>query len=258
MHSRKLSITVFAVLLALAAFVAGCGGKNSGTELELLCGSSFTEPMAALTKAFTEETGIAIVTSTAGSEDFLPQVKTAGRGDILTTHDPYLDYVKDADAYLDHAQVGHLAPVLAVRKGNPKGVASIEDLAKPGLEVALTDPKYSTCGEMVFALLEKKGIKEAVLANVENRLTKGHSKIGTFLKTEAVDAAILWNGVANNFKDALEVVPTPYEYDSQIAVHVIGLGYSKRAEAVKRFIAFAKAHGPEIFASYGYVKSMVR
>jgi ABC-type molybdate transport system substrate-binding protein len=107
---------------------------------------------------------------------------------------------------------------------------------------------------MVYALLEKKGIKEAVLKNVGNRLTKGHSNLGAFLKTQAVDAVIMWNGVAHTFRDSLEVVKTPYEYDEEIRVHIIGLSYSKETELLEQFIEFAKTKGPDTFAAYGYVK----
>ncbi len=107
---------------------------------------------------------------------------------------------------------------------------------------------------MVFALLEKKGIKEAVLKNVENRLTKGHGTIGTFLKTKAVDAGIMWNGVAHTFLDDLEIIQTPYEYDTEIKVHVIGLSYSQYPDLVKQFVDFAKTEGMKIFSKHGYVK----
>ena len=188
------------------------------------------------------------------SEDFLPQIKTAQVGDILVTHDPYLDYVREAGALADHVQVGFVAPVLAVQKGNPLGLARIEDLARPGLRVALSNPRYSTCGEMVFQLFEKKGIKEAVLKNVGTRLTKGHPKLCTFLKTQVVDAVITWNGVAHTFKDDLEVVPTPYEYDTEIRVHVIGLNYSSAPGELEQFMDFTRQRGREIFSEYGYVK----
>jgi len=106
----------------------------------------------------------------------------------------------------------------------------------------------------VFALLEKKGIKDAVMDNVQNRLTKGHPTLGNFLKTESVDAVIMWNGVAHTFRDSLEVVRTPYEYDKEIRVHVIGLSYTKEPGLLEKFIEFARRRGPEIFAEYGYVK----
>lgn len=241
----------------LCLVVIGCSKKepeDKPGELVILCGSSFPKPMEQLYSEFTAQTGIETVITIAGSEDFLPLVKAGQKGDMLVTHDPFLDYVADANALADYVHVGFVAPVLAVQKGNPKGLTSIRDLTRPGLKVALTDPKYSTCGEMVFALLDKKGIKEAVMKNVENRLTKGHGDLGTYLKTQAVDAVIMWNGVAHTFRDSLEVVKTPYEYDEEIRVHIIGLSYSKEPELLKQFIKFARTRGPEIFAEYGYVK----
>jgi molybdate transport system substrate-binding protein len=247
-----------AVILVGILLIYGCNKKDQSAagkqELVVLCGSSFVPPGDELIKQFKAETGIEVVTTSGGSEDFLPLVKAGRKGDILITHDPYLDYVKKANAYLDNAQVGFVAPVLAVAKGNPKGIHGIEDLAKNGLKVGLTDPQYSTCGEMVFTLLGKKGIKDAVLKNVGNRLTRGHNDLGVFMQTGAVDSVILWNGVAHNYKDHLDIVPTPYEYDTVIRVHVIGLSYSKHPELAKRFVSFAKERAEAIFASYGYVK----
>jgi molybdate transport system substrate-binding protein len=253
----RVSIVV-AVLLFGSLVAAGCGGREKTAaekkELVVLCGSSFVPPAEKLIEQFKAKTGVDVVTTSAGSEDFLPLVKAGKKGDILITHDPYMDQVKEAKAYLNNAEVGFVAPVLAVAKGNPKGIKTLKDLTQEGLRVGLTDPQYSTCGEMVFKLLDKQGIKDAVLKNVGNRLTKGHSNLGTLLQTGAVDAVIMWNGVANTFKEHLDIVPTPYEYDTTIRVHVIGLGYSKHPELVKQFVSFAKEYGKAIFASYGYVK----
>ncbi len=266
-HMRSLSggatpalrlISIFSLVSVVALLLAsGCskkGAESKPAELVILCGSSFPGPMEQLCSEFTAQTGIQIATTIAGSEDFLPLVKAGQKGDVLVTHDPYLDFVADANALADHVEVGFVAPVLVVQKGNPKGIKSIEDLAQPALKVALTDPQYSTCGEMVFALLEKKGIKDAVMKNVENRLTKGHSNIGTFLKTQAIDAGIMWNGVAHTFKDSLDVVKTPYEYDVETRVHIMSLSYSKQPDSLKQFMEFARKRGPAVFAEFGYVK----
>lgn len=248
--------------LAGALLAAWCGCSKSGdkppapadTQLEILCGNSFTAPMERLCADFTARSGVRVAMSSAGSEDFLPLVKAARRGDVLVTHDPYREYVAQSNALGDCVEVGFLAPVLAVQKGNPRKLSKIEDLTQPGLKVALTDPAYSTCGELVYALLAKKGIKDAVLANVGNRLTKGHGNLGTLLQTKAVDAAIMWNGVAFTFRETVDAVPLPYEYDREIKVHVMGLSYSRRTEDVRKFLEFIRAHGSEVFAAHGYVK----
>lgn len=253
------SPTLLLLLLCLLIFMPaiGCSRKEASqktTELMILCGSSFVPPTEQLCSEFKAQTGIETVYTVGGSEDLLPHVKAGIKGDIFITHDPYLDYTRDANALADDVQVGFVAPVLAVQKGNPKALTRIEDLIRPGLKVALSNPEYSTCGEMVFALLEKKGIKDAVMKNVENRLTKGHSNIGTFLKTQAVDAGIMWNGVAHTFADSLEIVQTPYEYEQEIRVHIMGLSYTKHPETLRQFMEFARKRGPAIFAEHGYVK----
>ena len=251
------TLLLFSLCLLVFMPAIGCSRKEipqKTTELMILCGSSFVPPTEQLCSEFKAQTGIETVYTVGGSEDLLPHVKAGLKGDIFITHDPYLDYTRDANALADDVQVGFVAPVLAVQKGNPKNVKSMEDLTRPGLKVALTDPQYSTAGEMVFALLDKKGIKEAVMKNVENRLTKGHSNIGTFLKTQAVDAGIMWNGVAHTFRDSLEIVKTPYEYEQEIRVHIMGLSYTKQPDELRQFMEFARKRGPAIFAEHGYVK----
>lgn len=255
---KNIEKLIFAILVvAFALALTGCRSDTEpapDNELLILCGSSFVNPARQLFDEFEKETGIKAVMTVAGSEDFLPLIKTGEKGDVVITHDPFLDYVSDADALAAHAHVGYVAPVLAVAKGNPKGLNKIEDLTKPNLKVALPNPEYSTCGEMIFALLEKKEITQEVMKNVETRLTKGHSTLGNWLKVGQVDTVVMWNGVANTFADSLEIVPTPYEYDNDIRVHVIGLNYSKNPDAVKQLIEFTKKHGPGIFAENGYVK----
>jgi len=223
-------------------------------EIEILCGTSFRPPMEKLLKRYRKEAGSRAVLAFGGSEDHLPKVKLKSIGDVYVSHTPYMKYTKDAGALLREVQVGFLAPVLVVNKGNPKKLKRFEDLARPGLKVVLPNPKYSTCGEMVFKLLQKKQIKEAVMKNVGNDLVKHHATVGNHVKIGAREAGIMWNGVAHNFRDAVEIVRIPYEFDNTIRVSVMGLSYSKKQEAVQKFLDFVEKHGKKTFAEFGYVK----
>jgi molybdate transport system substrate-binding protein len=244
------------LLLALCVVLAGCKNKTGEQKEELvfLCGSSFVKPVETLCSEFTALTDIPISIVVAGSEDFLPMIKLGKQGDVIITHDPYLGYVTELGQAAGSVQTGFVAPVLVVQRGNPKGISSIDDLTKDGLKIALSNPEYSTCGEMVLELLKKKGIEEAVMKNVGNRLTKGHSNLGNLVKTQIVDAVMMWNGVATVFGDELEIVEVPYEYDSEIRVHIIGLGYSSYPQEVERFIKFAGERGKTVFTEFGYTK----
>jgi molybdate transport system substrate-binding protein len=229
-------------------------GTESGQDVLVLCGGSFRPPMEKLAAAFEKKTGTKIYLSFGQSEDLLPQVKIGKSGDVFVTHDPYLDYTKEAGALLRAEQVGFVAPALVVRKGNPAGVKSIEDLAKPGVRVALPNPEFSTCGEMLFALLEEKGIKEAVVNNAGNAVFRSHSQTGNALKLGTRDAGVMWNGIAHNFLDAIEIVPTPYEYEEVIGVWVMGLKYTEKRRLVEKFLDFCRSDGKMVFAEFGYVK----
>ncbi|HIE51019.1 MAG TPA: ABC transporter substrate-binding protein, partial [Armatimonadetes bacterium] len=167
-----------AAALACLLLLTGCGRKEETQKLTILCGGSFRPPMEELVQKFEAQTGLEVELSFGQSEDLLPQVKVGRIGDLFVTHDPYLDYTRDAGALLEGVRVGYVAPVLVVRKGNPAGVKSLEDLARPGVKVAVPNPEFSTCGEMLFRLLEKKGLKEAVLQNAGGAVFRSHSEIG--------------------------------------------------------------------------------
>ena len=237
-------------------FLAGCGGEEPSAvqEIDVLCGGSFRPAAGKLARVFEEETGITATLVFGQSEDHLPHVKMQDQGDVFISHDPFAQYTEDVGSLLRCVVVGHVAPVVVVTKGNPQDVRTIDDLTKPGLRVCLPNPDFSTCGEMVFRLLERKGIKEAVLANVGNALFRSHSQIGSNIKLGHRDAGIMWNGVAHNWFDAIEIVPTPYEYDDEIRVSVIGLSYSKKRDLVEKFLTVAEARVEVIFREFGYVK----
>lgn len=246
--------SVFRLALVIVTVGALSLTATADDDLLILCGSSFRPPMEKLVEMYEKETGTKILMSFGGSEDHLPHVKAKLIGDFYVTHTPYMKYTQDAKALLREVEVGYLAPVLVVRKGISKKVTKIEDLKQPGLKVVLPNPDFSTCGEMVDALLIKKGIKEAVRKNVGSALMKHHSEIGNHLKLGTREAGIMWNGVANNYLDAIDVVPTEYEYDDEIRVAVMGLSYTKQKAAVQKFLDFVEKHGKQVFSDFGYKK----
>ncbi len=255
--------------LALAVICGGCGPKSVSESdatatkpvaeskdetIMVLCGSSFRLPMEKLAAEYEQKTGRKLEMAYGGSEDHLPRVKMKKYGDVFVTHTPFMQYTRDAGALLREISVGSFSPALVVKKGNPKKVQSIDDLKREGLRVILPNPEYSTCGQMIFTLLEKKGIKEAVLKNVENALVRSHAQVAAPIKMGHRDAGIMWNGIANNWLDSIEIVPTPYEYDQEIGVSVMGLSYTKKKEAVEAFLDFVDKRGKPIFKEFGYEK----
>jgi hypothetical protein len=53
----------------------------------------------------------------------------------------------------------------------------------------------------------------------------------------------------------VDIVPTPYEYEDEVRVGVIGLSYSAQKEKVEEFLKYVDKHGEAVFKEFGYVKS---
>lgn len=272
---RTFTLAICCIVLLSTVALTGCGSDEPATtdtekqttstdkkeplpEIKILCGSSFEPPMRDLMKEYTEATGNPVVAEIGGSEDHLPKVQLKSTGDVYVTHTPYMQYTRDAEAMGREVPVGFLAPVLVVLKSNPLNIQSVEDLARDDITVSLPDPQYSTCGEMVKAMLLQTGLYEDVnKADSEVHKTlyhRSHGEIGNNIQMEYSDAGIMWNGVANTFKEHIDVVPTDTEYGEEIAISVMGLNYTNHPEAVEAFLDFVEERGPEVFAEYGYTK----
>jgi len=248
--AETLVIVGIIVILLLYYFLPG----RSAAQLTILCGGSFKKPAEKLVEAFEQETGVDVEISFGQSEDHLPHVKAQRVGDVFISHSPYMKYTEDAQSASRWVLVGYISPVLVVKKGNPINLEKVEDMARPGLKVALPNPEFSTCGEMVEQLLKKKGIWDDVKQNVGNAFFRSHSQVATAIKVGDREAGMMWNGVAHAWLDDLEIVPTPYEYDEVIEVGVIGLSYSKQPEIVEKFLKFSEENGKNIFVEFGYTK----
>lgn len=231
--------------------VLGCGEK--GETVFVYCGTSMSKPVQEIARRFEEETGAKVEFTFGGSETLLPQIVLTRKGDIFVCHDPYADYLAEKGLLEEDRVVGYLAPVLIVPKGNPKGIKTLEDLARPGLRVALGDPRFQTCAQMVHEKLKEKGIKEAVMKNMVLE-ARSHQELGNAVKLGTVDAAVVWNFIAVTNSDALDAIWTGDEYPD-IRVHICLLSCSKDKKLARKFLDYASSdESKALFEKYGYRK----
>jgi molybdate transport system substrate-binding protein len=82
-------------------------------------------------------------------------------------------------------------PMIAVPQGNPAGITGLEDLARPGVKVALGDPKGPAIGRVSKKLLAKNKLSARVDANV-TVFAPTVNQLLIYVALEQVDAAIIW------------------------------------------------------------------
>jgi molybdate transport system substrate-binding protein len=242
---------LFPLILVAGLTLIGCGRKRESDSLFIYCGSSMSKPIQEIGDKFKGKFGAEVEYTFGGSETLLPQIELTRKGDIFVCHDPYADLLAEKGLLEENRVVGYLAPVLIVPKGNPKGIKSLEDLARPGLRVALGDPRFQTCAQMVHEKLREKDIEDAVMRNVVLE-SRSHQELGNALKLGTADAAVVWNFIAALNSDVLDAIWTEDKYP-EIKVHICLLSCSKKKELGRKFLEFASSEeSKELFRRYGY------
>lgn len=109
-------------------------------ELTVFAAASLTDALERIGRDFeVEHPGVAVTFSFAGSQQLATQIVEGSPADVFASASPdQMDVVADAGGIAgDPATFATNRLEIAVEAGNPKGVASLDDLARPDLKVVL-------------------------------------------------------------------------------------------------------------------------
>jgi len=207
------------VALALS-LLAACGpfsveavaqGAKGESKPTILCyaGPSMKTSIDELARAFGERRGVRIVVEMSDPRSLIERIVVSKKADLFISHDPFLAVLGKQGVKVRKAwNVASLTPMVAVAKGNPKGVKGLADLARPGLRIGLTDPKTAITGNIADYMFKKAGVDKGVYANVVKRAPAGR-ELAKLLAAGELDVAFVWDAVVFANRDAIEAVAIP-------------------------------------------------
>ncbi|MDD4951919.1 MAG: molybdate ABC transporter substrate-binding protein [Desulfovibrionaceae bacterium] len=226
-------------------------------DLVVLSGAGLIKPMEELRGDF-EKANKAEVQVHYGSSGELFGMLAAGQPcDVLV---PGAEkYTMDAlkNGWIEEKTIVRLVkhvPVIIVPKGNPAGVKSLADLARPGVKVALGDPKAPAIGRVAKKILEKNKLYEQVSANVQV-LAPTANQLLIYVALGQVDASINWADLAawSEGKGKVEIVPIPEDQNMvktiPTAVTVQG---AKKPLALKFNEFISSSKGLAVWSKWGF------
>jgi sulfate transport system substrate-binding protein len=272
--------TVLALLAAIPA-VAACGSSATGSvadggRLNLVAYSTPKEAYAALIPAFNKTPagkGVSFTQSFGPSGDQARAVISGLPADIVALS-LAPDVIKLVDAKKvtagwdkgpEHGFVTNSVVVFAVRKGNPKGIKTWDDLIKPGVQVIEANPfasggaRWNVMAAYGAQLAQGKTDAEAVtylnklFHNVPvqdksardslNTFTNGKGDVLLAYENEAIAAQQAGQDVEYIVPDQTILIQNP----------IAATANTKNAAKAKGFIAYLRSKaGQEIFQSKGY------
>ena len=244
----------------IAVLLSGCNrdtpqeSDSAAKELLLYCGAGIRPPVEQIAETFEREHGVKIAIDYAGSEVLLSKIKLAKQGDLYMPGDQYyVDQAAKEGMILSQKALCYFVPTILVQKGNPKNIAGLEDLLRPGLKLGLGDAKACAVGRTSKQIFAKNNI---AWEDVEKNLTFQSltvNELGMQIQAGSLDAVIVWDAIARYYADHGTEIPIAVQKNVISTVNVGVLTFSKNRSLAEEFVEFAaSARGREIFLQHNY------
>lgn len=257
-----------AVLLVLAtAALPACGGGAGGDEaggaggangggtgldgsLTVLAAASLTEAFDEMGRRFeADHPGTDVTFSYDASSALAQQVLAGAPADVLATaDDATMRQAVGGDAVEPPASFARNRLAIVVRPGNPEGIRTLADLARPGLVVVLCAEQVP-CGRFGNQVLERAGVRaqarsfEANVKGVVSKVVLGEADAGIAYVTDVRAAGRHAEAVA--IPDAANVV-------AGYPVAVVKAAPNRRAAVA--FVDYVRSPaGQAVLESFGFL-----
>ena len=236
---------------------AGSGNGSSATPvveqtLTVFAAASLKDTFTELATEFEEShPGVTVSLNFAGSADLVSQVTEGAPADVVAFADEKnMEKLTDSDL-IDGTPELFASNTLeiAVPPGNPQGITSFQDLAKPGAKVVICAAQVP-CGSATVKIEEATGItltpvsEESAVTDVLGKVSSGEADAGLVYVTD-VEAA----------GDTVEGVTFP-ESTGAVNTYPIGVvASSTLPDLASEFSALVTgADGQKILAAAGFAK----
>jgi molybdate transport system substrate-binding protein len=252
-------VTLVVSLIHLLA-LAGCSSRASDTvTLLAYVGAASKPPTEEAAALYERKTGTKVKLIFGGSGYVLSQMKLAREGDIyFPGSSDYMEKAKrDGDVFADSERIiVYLVSAINVQKGNPQQVATLKDLTRPGLKVAIANPEGVCVGAYAVEIIEQHLTSEERQALRRNLInyTESCEKTATAISLKMADAVIGWSVFEHWDPERIETVRLSKEQIPRIGYIPVAISrFTTHRAAAQDFIDFlAGPEGREVYARHHY------
>ncbi|BDH57634.1 molybdate ABC transporter substrate-binding protein [Tsukamurella sp. PLM1] len=232
----------------LAASLAACGTSGNGAAPSSPGGAGTVIVYAAASlKATFEELGrsysatrpgTTVKFSFGGSSGLLTQLTQGAPADVFATADtPTMDRARDAGLVSGAEPFATNTLTIATAPGNPKGIASLADLTKPGVSVVVC-AKPVPCGVATAKVTAAAGVTLAPVSE-EDAVSSVLAKV----RHGQADAGLVYKTDVRGTDGAVGAVDFPQAADAVNVYPIATLSGAKNAAGAQGFIEYVR--GPE-------------
>lgn len=249
---------------ALAATICPKTARATGFNQETMqvwsCGG-LADALIPANKVFEETRGVNISYSGAFAGALVKSVLGGAQTEVFAVR--VLELAKKMRA---EGKMSYFKPlcfskyVMIAPLGNPAQIRVLEDIAEPGVRVALAPKASLPGGPAVLKLLEKAGIKEAVLANAVVKGTCVQRTLQNITSGKA-DVSVVENRITRlaAYKGKFEVIAIPEKFQPPPPrVFTIGaMKFAKNRQLADDYVQFMTSpQGQAFFEKAGFIPAI--
>ena len=253
--SRRVSFLVSALALLVAACGSSSGSAGASSTplngtISVFAAASLTDSFKALGSSFQQaHSGVTVQFNFAGTPTLLTQIEQGAQADVFASADTTnLDKLTTDGFTAGSSQVfAHNQLEIVVAPGNPKGINSLADLAKPGV-IYITEGPTVPAGKYALQALGKAGVK-VTPKSLETDVKSVISKI----ELGEADAGIVYTTDVKAAGSKVQGITIPDSYNVVTIYPVVAVKGSKNLAVANAFIAYvASDAGQATLASFGF------
>jgi molybdate transport system substrate-binding protein len=241
-------------LALLALVLPACGGEEGPRELTVFAASSLGAAFDELGTAFeAQHEGVTVTFNLGPSDGLAAQIASEGTADVFASaSQTWMDAVAQDPGVDGRVDVATNRLVVVTPPDDPAGVATIEDLAEPGVQVVLAAEGVPV-GDYAREALENAGIADAVLANVVSNEEDNASVVAKVAAGEADAAIVYTSDVSAAAANDVRAVEIPADVNVVASYPIATVVGTERGDLATAFVDLVTSdEGQAILRAYGF------
>jgi molybdenum ABC transporter molybdate-binding protein len=234
-ESRGIAGTQGASVGSADANGAGSGGAGS-KPLLLYCAASNRAAIEAIREDYRRETGREVSVQYGASQTLLSSMEVSGTGDLFLPADAsFIVMAKEKGLVDEVLPLATMRGVIAVKRGNPKGIKTLEDLLADDLKLVQANPDAAAIGKVTRERLKGLGLWERLDGATDAYRTTVNEAANDVV-VGAADAAIVYDAVLAMYPMLQGVTISELEG----AISEVSLGVLRSGERPTAALHFAR------------------
>lgn len=255
---RKIPVTVFLSIVLLAAVVPSVVSCSTPPdELSVFAAAGVKPALDEVCRMFEEKYGTAVEISYGGGGEVLSQMELSRSGDVYVA--PEQGFMEKAveKQLVDPATVtgvAYMIPVIAVPRDNPQNIKTLQDLANPGVRVAVTRQETTLLGRYAPEIFAKAGLADEIGGNIVTEAARPDNLL-TMLAMGQVDAGIIWNFYEVQAADKITVIYLAPDQLTGVGEMLAAVStFTDDSEGAGKFIEYLTSPAAkDTFRNLGYI-----